>query len=99
MARVRLYAYQFYILLALAVEPLSGAGIQKRIIGDTVGRYVRDSSLYDALSVLAEAGLLERLANKTYRLTAKGRRRLEVEARAMVRATRLAQERLGQRYV
>jgi DNA-binding PadR family transcriptional regulator len=97
MSRVRLASYQFYILLALADKALSGAEIQQTIIGDTVGMYVRDSTLYDALANLANAGLISKSPSKVYRLTEVGRRRLEVESRTLRDAVRLSQVRLGWR--
>ena len=94
MSRVRLESYHFYILLALADEALTGADIRQKIIGDSMGVYARDSSLYDALTNLAEAGLIERGQDKRYRLTERGRRRLEDTARTLRRAVELSQQRL-----
>jgi DNA-binding PadR family transcriptional regulator len=91
--------HNYYILLALADEPLHGLGIQKRIIGDTLGFYVRDSSLYTSLKVLEREGLIEKAPGPphrvTYKLTEKGRRTLEYESRTLRRAVELAQQRLS----
>ena len=85
---------KFFILLALADGPTSGASIRDRIVGDTLGIYLRDSTLYDALASTERAGLIERSQYKVYRLTAKGERTLEQASRTLQRAVQLSQERL-----
>ncbi len=87
---------KFYILLALAVEAQNGASIRRQITGDTLGTYLRDGTLYEALASMVKAGLIERLpGGKTYQLTERGRRRLELESRTLRRAAELSQIRLG----
>jgi DNA-binding PadR family transcriptional regulator len=70
----------FAILVALAHGEQTGSEIQSRIIGDTVGVYVRASSIYTALHRLKEIGLVE-ARSKAYRLTDKGWHELKVETR------------------
>ncbi len=101
-SRMALENANFYILLALAEGPKHGLGIQQQIIGDGVGLYVRSTTIYAAIRVLVRGGLVEAVGDgagyrKAYRLTERGRRRLELESRTLSRATQLAQERLGWR--
>jgi DNA-binding PadR family transcriptional regulator len=84
---------KYFILLALAAGPQHGAGLRERIVGDTLGFYIRDSTLYDALKVLARDGYIEGAA-RTYRLSEKGKKMLESESRIYKRAAELAQQRL-----
>lgn len=91
---------KYFILLALAEGPLHGTAIRDQMVGDTLGIYLRDSTLYSALKSMLKAGLIEQLESeqaygKSYRLTGIGRKRLENEARRHVRAVHLAGERLG----
>jgi DNA-binding PadR family transcriptional regulator len=88
---------KFYILVALAEGPQHGAEIRGVIIGDAMGVYLRDSTLYAALASMVRVGLVERDEHKVYRLTDKGRRILELETRTLQQAVELCQKRLGWR--
>jgi DNA-binding PadR family transcriptional regulator len=88
---------KFYILLALAGGPRTGAEIRQLVLGDTMGIYLRDGTLYEALASMARAGLIERDEAKIYRLADKGRRVLEHESRVLRDAVQLSRERLGWR--
>jgi DNA-binding PadR family transcriptional regulator len=70
----------FAILVALADGEQTASEIQSQIVGDTVGLYVRNSSLYTALHRLEEMGLV-RLRGKWYALTEAGWHWLRVETR------------------
>jgi DNA-binding PadR family transcriptional regulator len=74
-----------------------GAAIRDQINGDTTGVYLRDSTLYDLLKSMVRAELIEQLPGKKYRLTEKGRRKLELESRTLREAVSLSQQRLGWR--
>jgi DNA-binding PadR family transcriptional regulator len=50
---------------------MTGSEVQSKIVGDTVGVYVRVSSLYKALHRLLDTGLIES-ENNYYWLTDKG---------------------------
>jgi DNA-binding PadR family transcriptional regulator len=93
---------KYFALLALAGGPSHGAEIRQQIIGDTMGVYLRDSTLYSTLRSLLRDGYVEELPardrqRRVYRLSEKGRRILEMEARMHREAAGLAQERLGWR--
>jgi DNA-binding PadR family transcriptional regulator len=83
---------KFVILLALAAGPRHGAGIRDQIVADTLGVYLRDSTLYAALASMTKAGFIGRNGNE-YQLTERGRRILEQESQTLKRATQLSQER------
>ena len=77
------------ILKALALEPLHGLGVSRRVHQITGGTFnVRPGSLFPALHRLEEQGWLaaswgeseNRRRAKFYRLTAAGRRQLRAEA-------------------
>ena len=68
-----------YILLALAEGPGDGVQVWWRIVGDTLGSYVRRSSLYDEIKRLERAKFIERVGGRGWMLTAEGRRRLKLE--------------------
>jgi transcriptional regulator len=76
------------ILKALALEPLHGLGISRRIAQVTRGAFdVKPGSLFPALHRMEETGWLaaewgeseNRRRAKFYRVTAAGRRRLKTE--------------------
>jgi DNA-binding PadR family transcriptional regulator len=96
---------KYFVLLALASGPLHGYAIRERIIGDTLGIYMRDSTLYSVLKSLVRDDLVEgpfrdslKPAYTVYQLTDRGKRKLEDESCTLRRATTLAGERLGYRY-
>jgi PadR family transcriptional regulator PadR len=77
------------ILKALALEPMHGLGISRRIEQTTAGTFhVKPGSLFPALHRMEEAGWLASLWGesennrraKYYELTKAGRRQLNVEA-------------------
>ena len=70
------------ILVALAAGPTTLSGVQSQIIADTLGHYVRISSVYATLRRLIERGEIEERA-KTYMLTSKGWHTLSVEGRLL----------------
>ncbi len=87
---------KFFILLALAAEPMRGSTIRDQITGDTLGAYLSDGTLYEALASMKRVGLIEdRGGHKVYNLTEKGRRLLEQESRCLGRAVALSKQRLG----
>ena len=82
------------ILKALALEPLHGLGISRRIAQVTGGTFdVKPGSLFPALHRMEEAGWLaadwgeseNKRRAKFYRLTAAGRRKLREETDQWVR--------------
>jgi DNA-binding PadR family transcriptional regulator len=91
---------KFYVLLALAAGPLHGTAIRRRMLGDTLGIYVGDSTLYAVLQSLVRDGLIELMSHerarlKVYQLTEAGRQRLALETGRLERALRLARVRAG----
>jgi len=100
---VELANANYFILLALAEGPKHGLEIQRQVVGDSLGFYIRTSTLYTGLEGLARTNLIElateheRGRRKTYRLTEQGKRRLEYAARVQKRAVELTQQRLGWR--
>lgn len=93
---------KFFILLALSKGAGHGLAIQEQIVADTLGVYLKSSSLYDAMKRLLELELIEVRADDGYRrsyaLTDKGARKLENEARMYDRAVRYSRERLQWQY-
>ncbi|HEX3082070.1 MAG TPA: helix-turn-helix transcriptional regulator [Candidatus Saccharimonadia bacterium] len=90
-------APKYFILLALAAGPLHGLAIRGQVIADTVGEYIRDSTLYPALKQLLERGWIAEQANgyrRVYALTAAGQQALAHEARARQRLAELTLQRL-----
>jgi len=90
---------KYFILLALAAEPMHGTAIRRHIVGDTLGYNLRDSTLYSALKSLLVAGLIEEALGSdayryVYQLSAKGYHALETEVRVHRRAVALAEQRL-----
>ena len=65
----------------------SGAEIQKQIIADGVGRYIKYSTIYDDLRRLEDAGYIEYLGlrgkEKYFTLTGKGQKTLEREVKLL----------------
>jgi DNA-binding PadR family transcriptional regulator len=91
---------KFYILLALAQGPNHGYAIRGQIISDTVGLYLRDSTLYSALKSLERAGLIEPGNSPDgrrilFQLTQAGWRKLDIESQTWKRAAELARRRLA----
>src|SRR5207245_1433453 len=90
---------QYFVLVALAAEPQHGSALRGQINGDSLGVYLRDSTLYFTLKSLLRDGYIEELPThdrrqRVYELTEKGERRLELEARTHRRVAALALERL-----
>jgi DNA-binding PadR family transcriptional regulator len=52
---------KYFVLLALAAGPNHGAEIREQVIGDTMGVYLRDSTLYSTLRSLLKGGYVEEL--------------------------------------
>jgi DNA-binding PadR family transcriptional regulator len=73
---------------------MPGAAIREQIIGDTLGVYLRDSTLYDAFKSLVTLKLITADPRKHYHLTDTGRRALELRSRTMQWSVRLSQDRL-----
>jgi DNA-binding PadR family transcriptional regulator len=86
------FAPGIYILLALAGGPANGMEIWWRIVGDTMGNYLRHSSMYDELKRLDRANFIERLGQR-WRLTAEGERRLRLEVSTLNRLSEVARRR------
>jgi DNA-binding PadR family transcriptional regulator len=84
---------KFLVLLALAGGPKHGLAIQQQIIGDTVGQYVRTSTVYAVVRALTRDGMVEPTGagdavgvshyRKEYQLTERGRRALKLTAQTM----------------
>lgn len=92
------------ILKALAVEPMHGLGISRRIAQVTNGAFdVKPGSLFPALHRMEEAGWLtaewgeseNRRRAKFYRLSAHGRRKLREETDQWVRIASAMSSALG----
>lgn len=101
MGRFVLENNKYFVLLALADGPNHGGSIQDRIVGDTLGTYLRSSVLYDVLKALVRDGLIESAGDdgnrKVYRLTARGRQTIEYESRRWEEVARIARQRLRYR--
>ena len=65
----------------------TGAEIQQQIIADTVGTYIKHTTLYTNLKLLAAQGYIEQTGQsaqeKFYRLTRKGEKLLEREVKML----------------
>ena len=93
------------ILVSLASKPQHGYALMRDICDLSQGRVeVTTGTLYGALRRLLEDGWIERFdqedtsrEKQAYRLTATGRRRLEMELERMKQVTRIAAARLRQR--
>jgi DNA-binding PadR family transcriptional regulator len=72
----------YAILVALAAGAQVGSEIQDKIIEDTMGLYVRTSSLYTALRRLVTMGLAAS-KDKQYHLTDQGWHVLRVETQTL----------------
>jgi DNA-binding PadR family transcriptional regulator len=68
----------YAILVALSSGEMTGTEVQSQIVGDTVGVYVRDSSIYTVLRRFVEMGWVE-TKGKSYLITDEGRRHLKIE--------------------
>lgn len=97
-SRFELMNAKFYVMLALAERPMNGVAVQEQIVGDTVGKYVRASTVYAVLRRLVRDGLAEcdegRL-RKQYWLIDEGRRILRMEMRTLGWVLKEAQKRAG----
>lgn len=90
------------ILLSLAEQPRHGYSILKDVEGMSDGRVVLSTgTLYGALRRLLEDEWIERIeeedtsrGRQAYRLTARGRRNLQLEVGRMKHLTRLASLRI-----
>ncbi len=96
---VPMVSTKYFLLLALAVGPQHGTAMRKQMLDDTLGYWVRDSSLYDCLKSMLSDGLIEQInvrdpVRKVYRLTDKGERLLALEVRTHKRAAELGWRRL-----
>ena len=97
----------FHVLVSLAEGPRHGYAIAQEVEGLTDGRIVMGpGTLYGSLRRLTEAGLIAEADNpgdgglhaerrRYYRVTALGREALDAESTRLLRAARLARERLG----
>lgn len=87
----------FLILLALAEGPATGATIHVQIVADTMGGYVKKSTLYDDLKRLISAGYVELVtahgSEKVITLTRKGEKRLLQEVKLLQLMATTARER------
>jgi DNA-binding PadR family transcriptional regulator len=85
-------------MVALSAGEQSGSDIQSQIVGDTVGLYVRASSIYTALDRLEEMGLVESAQKtaqkKSYKLTEEGWRQLALETHTLDSLVRNAKQRI-----
>ena len=98
----------FYILLALAGGDLHGSGIEREVLSLSSGRVrLWPVALYGNLDALTERGLIVELGErerppgesgrkKYYRLTSRGRRVLEEEARHLAAIADQTRARLGE---
>ena len=88
------------IMLALAQGSNHGYTLHDQIVGDTIGSYVRKSSLYRGLAELSVDGLIEPAGDagdgtaRSYRLTPDGRNVLRGLAATWERLGLLANQRL-----
>jgi len=93
----------YQILLALAVEPLHGFGIQRAVLGATDGHMTLwPTMLYRSLATLENEGLIERVPTPAsepaderrqyYALAAPGRERLREETDMLARWVEAARD-------
>lgn len=97
----------FHILVALASGPGHGYAVAREVEALTDGRIVMGpGTLYGSLQRMVAAGLIEEADNpgddglhaerrRYYRMTALGGAALRTESERLLRAARLARERLG----
>ena len=93
------------VLLSLAEQPRHGYSILKDIESMSDGRVLLSTgTLYGALQRLLDNGWIERVQEentprdrRTYRLTSRGRRNLQMEIERMRHLTRMASLRLARK--
>jgi DNA-binding PadR family transcriptional regulator len=93
------------VLLSLAEQPRHGYSILKDVESMSDGRVLLSTgTLYGALQRLLDHGWIERVQEentprdrRTYRLTSRGRRNLQMEVKRMRHLTRLASLRVGRK--
>jgi len=94
-----------FVLLSLAQEPRHGYSIIKDVERASDGRVVLSTgTLYGALQRLLENGWIEEFEEeersrdrRAYRLTARGRRNLQLEVERLKRLTKLASLRIARK--
>jgi len=95
----------FLVLLSLAEQPRHGYSILKDVESMSGGRVLLSTgTLYGALQRLLGAGWIERVQEddtprdrRTYRLTPRGRRNLQMEIERMRQLTRVAALRMARK--
>ena len=95
----------FLVLLSLAEQPRHGYSILKDVESMSGGRVLLSTgTLYGALQRLLADGWIERVQEddtprdrRTYRLTARGRRNLQIEIERMRSLTRVAALRMARK--
>ncbi|HLK32388.1 MAG TPA: helix-turn-helix transcriptional regulator [Terriglobales bacterium] len=93
------------VLLSLAEQPRHGYSILKDVESMSTGRVLLSTgTLYGALQRLLSEGWIERVAEdntprdrRTYRLTARGRRNLQMEVERMRHLTKVAALRVARK--
>jgi DNA-binding PadR family transcriptional regulator len=93
------------VLLSLAEQPRHGYSILKDVESMSVGRVLLSTgTLYGALQRLLDHGWIERVEEdnpprdrRTYRLTSRGRRSLQMEIERMRHLTKLAALRMARK--
>ncbi|MGE5723735.1 MAG: PadR family transcriptional regulator [Acidobacteriota bacterium] len=93
------------VLLSLAEQPRHGYSILKDVESMSAGRVLLSTgTLYGALQRLLDNGWIERVQEdntprdrRTYRLTSRGRRNLQMEIERMRHLTRVAALRLARK--
>jgi DNA-binding PadR family transcriptional regulator len=93
------------VLLSLAKQPRHGYSILKDVEGMSRGRVLLSTgTLYGALQRLLDHGWIERVQEestsrdrRTYRLTSRGRRNLQMEVERMRQVTKLASLRMARK--
>jgi DNA-binding PadR family transcriptional regulator len=88
----------FLVLLSLAEQPRHGYSILKDVESMSGGRVqLSTGTLYGALQRLLDQGWIERIEEdqasrdrRTYRLTSRGRRNMQMEIKRMRQLTKLA---------
>ncbi len=77
---------KYLILTALVEAPAHGTAIRAQIVGDTLGIYIADGTLYAALKSLKRSRLIEETTaaisyRREYQISSEGRRHLKLEQR------------------
>jgi DNA-binding PadR family transcriptional regulator len=90
---------RYFVLLALSKGVMYPYAIRKQIIGDSLGVYVKDGTLYRVLGDLVRAGLIEETVGMnswrtSYMLSDVGRRRLKAENGVLWHAAQLGRQRV-----